>query len=159
MEDCEELSTPILEQMKALSLDGCAIKVTWYRQRVGSMVSFMLTSGPDISVAVGRLSHYMENPTSALWKALIVSFVTKQRHRQCEFFNSQKTKRLWSSWALRFWLGWLQCGQDVHKCICDIGCKGSGFLEIFRAICNNTFCIKSRVPCSLLCNTRISLTV
>lgn len=67
MANCKPVSTPMDVQVDSSMLNTDECDPTLYRQAIGSLMYLMIGSRPDIAFAVGRLSQYMEKPTTALW--------------------------------------------------------------------------------------------
>eukprot|EP00253_Pinus_taeda_P015320 PITA_15320 len=62
MTECNPLTTPMEQNLKLTSIEGKEFEhATKYRQLVGSL-SYLTTTKPDISFAVGILSRFMQKP-------------------------------------------------------------------------------------------------
>lgn len=65
--DSKPVSTPMDSQLDDIALDGDSCDETLYRQAIGSLMYLMIGTRPDIAFVIGRLSQYMESPTTTLW--------------------------------------------------------------------------------------------
>ena len=77
MMDCKAVATPMQSGVK-LTKDMCATSVkdiqemknVPYRSAVGSLIYLVTGTRPDIAVAVGEVSKFLENPGPQHWKAV-----------------------------------------------------------------------------------------
>ena len=77
MQDCNGTTIPLDPNLKLSRGDepksieeGDAMSLVPYRQAIGSIMYAMVSTRPDLGVAIGRLSQFMQNPGLAHWTAV-----------------------------------------------------------------------------------------
>lgn len=78
--DCKPASSPRSAQVDDDALKTDSFDSTSYRQAIGSLMYVMIFTRPDITFADGRLSRFMEIPTTALWTCVKTNFSLHKRH-------------------------------------------------------------------------------
>ena len=69
MEDCKPAPSPFQFGVKlSATCTSPKVDATLYRQLVGSLL-YLTHFCPDLSFAIGRVSHYMQTPHESHWKA------------------------------------------------------------------------------------------
>jgi hypothetical protein len=96
MKDCNPVSTPMEPGSKLSKFDGGErVEASKFRSLVGSL-RYLTCTRPDISLSVGIVSRFMEEPVYSHWKAL------KRILRYIVFWNVLlENKRLQVGWLLR----------------------------------------------------------
>ena len=77
MEDCKPVSTPLASHFKLCAAQcptdaetkGLMSKIP-YEKAVGSLMYLMISTRPDIALAMGKVSRYMSNPGKVHWEAV-----------------------------------------------------------------------------------------
>lgn len=71
MEECKPSKTPIDAKLYDENTEGtCIVDEKPYRQLIGYLMYLMLTTRPDLSVAVNYYSRYQSNATEEQWRGL-----------------------------------------------------------------------------------------
>nr|KAJ0228400.1 hypothetical protein LSAT_V11C100031650 [Lactuca sativa] len=67
-ENCSPVSTPIDPSLKLLPNKRSPVSQLEYSRAIGCLMYAMISTRPDITYAMGRLSRYTSNPSSHHWK-------------------------------------------------------------------------------------------
>nr|KAJ0195046.1 hypothetical protein LSAT_V11C700360720 [Lactuca sativa] len=69
-ENCSPVSIPIDPSLKLLPNKGSPVSQLEYSRAIGCLMYAMISTRPDITYIVGRLSRYTSNPSSHHWQAV-----------------------------------------------------------------------------------------